>query len=142
MCARSKTITSKYGPNLSQMHRIYSCTSLTIVAADGIDADYRLRGFEGHTAPRDVTQDCDRLVTPETLVSVDPPREECPSNYNKRAWTFQERFLSRRKLEFRHGCIHRRCKELTLEEHELRGKVETYMYGDYPMISSKRAHLT
>jgi hypothetical protein len=74
---------------LSQMHRIYSWATFTIVAADGIDASYGLRGFEGSTAPRKVAQEFVRLATSETMVSTEMPSElDCPSNYGKRAWTF------------------------------------------------------
>jgi hypothetical protein len=42
---------------LSQMNRIYSGASFTIVATDRIDASYGLRGFQGLTAPWNVRQD-------------------------------------------------------------------------------------
>jgi hypothetical protein len=114
---------------LGQMHRIYSCATFTIIASDGVDASYRLRGLEGFTAPRKVAQETVRLPTSETFLSEVASDKDCPSNYNKRAWTFQERFLPRRQLKFERGLVHWRCKEHKRKEDQSSAVVELVVYG-------------
>ncbi|KAF2134464.1 HET-domain-containing protein [Dothidotthia symphoricarpi CBS 119687] len=99
---------------LGQMHRIYACASFTIIAADGVDANYGLRGFKGLTAPRKVWQTPIQLAGLEQIMTAVPTREfreaHGPSSYYERAWTYQENLFSKRRLIFENGIIQWRCQ--------------------------------
>ncbi|KAM0188824.1 hypothetical protein ACHAPA_000404 [Fusarium lateritium] len=97
---------------LSTMHRIYATSFLTIVAADGKDAEYGLRGLAGISSRRDVNQNVLPLSRGESVasmglscVSQGPPG----LNYHQRMWTAQEYDFSKRRLLFQDGQIKWDC---------------------------------
>ena len=104
---------------LSQMHRIYACASFTIIAVDGVDANYGLRGFRDLTCPRTLTQKQEpfQLAASEQIMKDirsqrewDCERWPIPSDYHNRAWTFQETLFSKRQLLFENGSVRWRCQ--------------------------------
>lgn len=54
--------------HLEHMHAIYANSYMTIVAADGLDAEYRLRGIQGIATPRATTQIFHELGNGENLL--------------------------------------------------------------------------
>lgn len=112
---------------LRQMDKIYGNAYLTVVAASGDNADCGLPG---------ISDDCPRAVT-QTVVSYGENRrfaisqppfanqlsqnhndgpEDKQCTWNRRAWTLQERLLSRRKLVFLQDSVHFNCHSMTWSE--------------------------
>ncbi|KAE9982747.1 hypothetical protein BLS_005489 [Venturia inaequalis] len=96
------------------MGAYYANAIVTIVAADGEDADYGLRGFEGLSQKRDL--DLDALAVDfgkeYKLVNTDIGYGEgkwACSPYFKRAWVFQEYNFSKRRLVFHNQMVRWEC---------------------------------
>lgn len=94
---------------LRLMGAIYATAKLTIVASDGDAADGIL-GLKGISSPRRF----DQKVTPvfesdKVIFRRHSIFESGASPYFDRGWTFQEFFLSQRRLIFADGQIHWHC---------------------------------
>ncbi|RFN47470.1 het-domain-containing protein [Fusarium flagelliforme] len=100
------------GHELKQMHRIYASSFLTIIAKDGRDADYGLRGLYGISTARSVKQSIIPLARNErlSLMQTEYPLPT-PSiyDYTERMWTCQEQVFSTRCLTFESGYIAWQC---------------------------------
>lgn len=94
--------------NSRVMDLIYGNALMTICAADGIDLSIGLRAMHPneHEAPQ-ISADC----TPEVRLMVSRPPEIGirASEWNTRAWTFQERLLSKRCLISTEGRVYFQC---------------------------------
>jgi hypothetical protein len=98
---------------LEAMASIYANSFITIIAAEGNDDTFGLRGIVTNGLPRaspfhqfDFAPEC-RLITNPPLVT---------SRYRTRGWTFQEEILSPRKLEFSSGTVVWKCRRTSREE--------------------------
>ena len=100
---------------LKAMASIYANAYLTIVAYDGDDDNYGLRGVGKGSEPRECTLQEFKFASDCHLVSrwSHTSREFA---YPTRGWTFQEREVSRRQLTFQHGVVSWGCKLWTWEE--------------------------
>ncbi|KAK4177797.1 heterokaryon incompatibility protein-domain-containing protein [Triangularia setosa] len=94
---------------IASMASIYANSQFTIIAADGADADSGLHGVSSSrkfpTLPvLELAPGCHMRPGPET--------EEARlfTTWHSRAWTFQERLLSRRSLIFFRGSVIWQCK--------------------------------
>ncbi|KAM5373308.1 hypothetical protein ACJZ2D_007137 [Fusarium nematophilum] len=100
------------GHELKHMHRIYATSFLTIIAADGQDAEHGLLGLEGISSPRTTNQLVLPLAGDERIAFMrsDYSRRE-PSifDYDERMWTFQEKVFAKRRLTFGSGYVTWRC---------------------------------
>lgn len=97
---------------VSQMDKIYSGASLTIVAASGLDVWAGLPGLHYNTRTvRDIYQNLGSVELlarwPESSYPVSLP-PQWP--WNQRAWTFQEQVLSNRLLIFTESELLWECK--------------------------------
>jgi hypothetical protein len=95
---------------LRMMDRIYSCASLTIVAAAGSHADAGIPGLQPETRSR--KQHIARISDDLTLVALHPDtyRSAAATTWNTRGWTYQERLLSKRCLfSFPDGSVSFQC---------------------------------
>lgn len=81
-----------------QMASIYTHASVTIVAADGADADHGLRGV-GQSSRSNFSQPS-LCFAPSAQIAIRPAQSFAPSAklYFHRGWTFQEFYLSKRLL--------------------------------------------
>ncbi|KAI0526516.1 heterokaryon incompatibility protein-domain-containing protein [Xylaria bambusicola] len=100
--------------NAYNMDLIYGNAVLTICAADG-DASSGLRAMrpENHNLNqpwRKVMRGLDLMVTRPPEIHI---RQ---SAWNERAWTFQERLLSRRCLIFTNGRVYFQCRSTGMSE--------------------------
>ena len=104
---------------IDDMAAIYSNSYLTVCAADGIDSNSGLRGVPNCSQPRDVKQNVltfnNGAMTSSWVMHIMGEA----SVYHKRAWTFQEHFLSGRTLLFRDRGLGWVCQELISEEQHL-----------------------
>jgi hypothetical protein len=87
---------------LLNMSAIYANATITIVAAQGNDANYGLRGLSGCSKARRF----DKPVYSVGLARISAPAQSRvgypnrPSSWRTRGWTLQEQLFSRRKLIF------------------------------------------
>lgn len=113
---------------IMQMHAIYAGASITIVAAQGNDADFGLPGLPGGSRPRELVQDyldiADGQILHERIFPLDTD-EEAP--WYDRGWTFQELVFSRNLLIFQHDSVRWECSSSSwyedVEGEENRGQV-------------------
>jgi hypothetical protein len=101
------------GAEISRMAEIYASSIITLVATEG-SGDEPLLGLRGSSPPRGLDQRVlpfaagERLVeTRETLGASTLP---FGATYFTRGWTFQEYFLSKRRLVFRDRSAHWECQ--------------------------------
>jgi len=92
---------------IAQMASVYQQASLTIVALGGKDASAGLTGFRPHSRLNEGVEIapgvllCSRTRKLSDIISK--------STYNTRAWTYQERLLSRRCLFFTEEQVYFQC---------------------------------
>ncbi|CAI0641887.1 unnamed protein product [Colletotrichum noveboracense] len=100
--------------NAFNMDLIYGNAALTICAADG-DASIGLRAMRPSTRN---TKQYKRMINPHLELMVTRPPEIYirSSEWNDRAWTFQERLLSRRCLIFTNGRVYFQCRSTGMSE--------------------------
>ncbi|KPM41503.1 hypothetical protein AK830_g5101 [Neonectria ditissima] len=77
---------------IRKMGAIYSNAYVTIIAANGRDANHGLHGIDGVTAPRCISSTFDQ----DYVHSL----QSHSTRWHDRGWTFQELFFSRRKIFF------------------------------------------
>jgi hypothetical protein len=105
---------------LSQMGEIYSHAFLTIVAAAGPRADSGLPGVR--PGSRNVSRsslNLDKLCLTTVIDKGDDFGSISQTDWSTRAWTMQEKLLSRRRLIFTKEQVYWRCRTSTWRE-ELR----------------------
>ncbi|KAI1454819.1 HET-domain-containing protein [Annulohypoxylon moriforme] len=98
--------------NSQAMHLIYGNSTLTICAAEGGDAR------EGLLALDEAPQQMTATIAQGTNLILHRPSEASieTTNWNKRAWTFQERLLSKRCLIFTEKKIYFQCRSTSMSE--------------------------
>lgn len=99
--------------NLSIMHRIYSRSTLCLVAYAGTDANHGLRGIDGISVPRWAEQIDLDIACGERLSYFNKPRlhrADEGKTYNERGWTYQEFAFAKRRLIFTDGPLRWICK--------------------------------
>lgn len=98
---------------LDQMAAIYANSAATLVAAEGKDANYGLRGIPQVTAPvkRAINQHAIKAGDQDTFVQRlwDSTWMSNTGHYFDRAWTFQEFVYSKRRIIFQFGCTRWAC---------------------------------
>ncbi len=106
--------------DLLQMAAIYASASITIVAADGLDATYGLRGIQKVSDPveRKLNQHIIPVGRQHFVVRTFPPKNERDEHhpddgYYSRAWTFQEYFFSKRHIVFEKNSVLWTCCSTT-----------------------------
>lgn len=97
---------------IEQMDRIFGHAALTIVAADGVDAAAGLTGISTK-APR--TQIA-REIQPNVNVLLAVQYNSSLGKWDTRAWTLQEKLLSKRMLVFNSGYVSFHCRHGVLRE--------------------------
>ena len=104
-----------WGLNSRVMDLIYGNAVLTICAADGVDSSTPLKAMhpKAHDA-RQISLHCAPGV--QLMVSRPPEIGIRASKWNTRAWTFQERILSKRCLIFTEGRVYFQCLSTGMSE--------------------------
>jgi hypothetical protein len=117
--AQTQDDNAEFATELRRMHRIYSSASFTIVAADGSDANYGLRGLKGLSAPRNYSQVPIELSESEHMAIAHPSTRYLSRDrgaYHTRAWTFQEFQFSFRRLVFQNDAVEWHCQHSRMRE--------------------------
>ncbi|KAJ2901828.1 heterokaryon incompatibility protein [Zalerion maritima] len=99
---------------IKMMDRIYGNGVLNICAAAGSSARDGIPGSP-HTL-RDVVQPVARCASMELMVTTPVERRIEKTTWNTRAWTFQERMLSRRSIIVVEDCVFFQCRRATWSE--------------------------
>ncbi|KAI1495975.1 heterokaryon incompatibility protein-domain-containing protein [Biscogniauxia marginata] len=99
------------GKGIMAMDLVYEQSHFTIVAAGGIDANSGLPGVR--PGSRTASQQIMREVLPGVNLVLRHTVDDLlrASRYNSRGWTFQEYYLSRRKLIFINSTVYFKCHE-------------------------------
>jgi len=98
--------------NINAMASIYSQSYFTIVAADGSDPEFGLCGIGSDSGPRAFQEELrsDVLAFEDLEFLLDGCAAESNQAWHSRAWTYQERLVSRRCLVFNRGMVQLRCQ--------------------------------
>ena len=110
--------------NASVMDLIYSNAILTICAADGANSKTGLEAYKATSIAKDqhptssAKYQNTAVCAPGVRLMVSHLAETSIRNsaWNSRAWTFQERLLSRRCLIFAEGRVFFQCRATTMSE--------------------------
>ncbi|KUJ11314.1 HET-domain-containing protein [Mollisia scopiformis] len=96
---------------IDNMASIFANSHLTIIAEDGDDANYGLRGLRGISKPRNFVQKVHKLTSRLQVVAVSlfDDRLRTPSRWGTRGWTFQEDVFSTRRLRFHRDMVQWEC---------------------------------
>ncbi|KAI1050774.1 hypothetical protein LB507_009333 [Fusarium sp. FIESC RH6] len=124
---------------LKSMHQIYATSFLTIIAVDGEDAEYGLRGLRGISEAREVNHVILPLSGGEKIAWIEDPHEDdrhkSELSYHERMWTSQEFDFSKRRLIFKDGQVKWECNcSAWSEDHIYQPEKETpfdVVFGRY-----------
>lgn len=103
---------------IHNMASIYANASVTIVAGQGENADFGLRGIRGVSEPRRLPDEVHTLRGGTQVLSHGDGwfSQLMPTKYSYRAWTFQEYLFSRRKIIFKDDSVYWECGTKSWEE--------------------------
>ncbi|KAI1269547.1 heterokaryon incompatibility protein-domain-containing protein [Xylariaceae sp. FL1019] len=106
------------GTGITAMDLVYEQAHFTIIAGSGTDADSGLPGVRANsrTSSHQITSE----VMPGVNLVLRHTMEDilAKSEYHHRGWTFQEYYLSRRRVLFIDDTIYFKCHEKTWQELE------------------------
>ncbi|KAI5920482.1 heterokaryon incompatibility protein-domain-containing protein [Camillea tinctor] len=104
--------------NANAMHLIYRNAAVTICSADGQDAHAGLVAMrKDNEAGQKASQEIFTCAEGVHLILHKPPEMSiAASHWNNRAWTFQERLLSKRCVIFADGKIYFQCRSTSMSE--------------------------
>ncbi|KAI0161463.1 heterokaryon incompatibility protein-domain-containing protein [Xylariaceae sp. FL1272] len=106
------------GIGITAMDLVYEQAHFTIIAGSGTDADSGLPGVRAHSriSSHQITSE----VMPGVNLVLRHTMEDilAKSEYHHRGWTFQEYYLSRRKILFIDDTIYFKCHEKSWQELE------------------------
>lgn len=102
---------------LNQMAAIYANSTLTIIAAEGEDAEFGLPGLKGISKPREMKERWIDFGEKEKVIrSMFPWFHLAQTPYFKRGWTFQEYLFSKRRLIFEAQMVRWECSRCAWQE--------------------------
>jgi hypothetical protein len=113
--------------NISWMASIYANAYLTIVATEGADDEFELRGIEFESGPREFCP----FFQFEDVVLARESLYEHEQVWHSRAWAFQERAVSSRCLVFYSGTVKWECQKCEYHEH-LKSSTQFTDQKEYP----------
>ncbi|KIW95025.1 uncharacterized protein Z519_03606 [Cladophialophora bantiana CBS 173.52] len=112
LCVVQKTRSFKL--NCDYMDSIYGHAIATICAADGEDSSVGLKAMHPELGrEKQIKEQCEDVLL---MISHPPETRIRNSVWNSRAWTFQERLLSRRCLVFSEGRVYFQCRSTGMSE--------------------------
>ncbi|KAK4198322.1 heterokaryon incompatibility protein-domain-containing protein [Triangularia verruculosa] len=116
---------------IRDMAEIYGRALLTIVAADGDDADHGLRGIPGISKPRQLHPEF--RLSSKISIRVSHNMALGRTTWARRGWTWQELNFSQRRLTFVDGSVRWRCsRSFHLEDNVPDADFNTDQDGDLP----------
>ncbi|KAJ5738205.1 HET-domain-containing protein [Penicillium malachiteum] len=136
--------TTEAREQIATMDRVYGSALLTIVAAQGDNANSGLRGVqrnEFHTQtpslPRDIRQSSAEMKDGAHIIApFDSTQHLSWTSWNSRAWTFQEKLMSKRLLVFAGDEVVWYCRKMTCRE-DMRAEDSGYITEPLESLSLK-----
>ncbi|KAK1081767.1 hypothetical protein LTR33_004416 [Friedmanniomyces endolithicus] len=136
---------------IANMDRVYGSALFTIVAADGEHADVGLCGVRNEVfvdagdegTPRHIVQPTASLKNDLTVIAPFERSRATPisrRNWESRAWTFQERHLSRRMLFFGNNEMVWHCRGMVARE-DMPVEQSGYEHPTLDWLALKPQHL-
>ncbi|KAH8892584.1 HET-domain-containing protein [Thozetella sp. PMI_491] len=111
---------------INNMHAIYANATLTIIAADGVDADAGLKGIRELSSPLPRDNPCIFVWPDGTTLNWPGSSGLASSLWNERGWTFQEYLFSQKRLIFVADSVRWECRSGCFwEEHTNEGILPT-----------------
>jgi len=99
---------SERDTQISQMDKIYKNAVVTIVAADGTNANSPLKGVSTERQIDQVVSE----IRPKVNVLIPVPTAKSLAPWENRAWTLQEKLLSNRLIVFSGGYMIWHCRDV------------------------------
>ncbi|KIN08923.1 hypothetical protein OIDMADRAFT_153536 [Oidiodendron maius Zn] len=93
---------------IQNMASIFANATVTIIAMQGANANYGLRGLRGISKPRNLVQDIFTLGEGSSITTTQQQNED-QNPWSQRGWTFQEQIFSRRQLVFSADRVQWKC---------------------------------
>jgi hypothetical protein len=124
---------SEKDTQIGQMDKIYATAVVTIVAADGRNANAPLKGVSTERQIDQVVSE----VRNEVNVLIPIPTGKCLTPWETRAWTLQEKLLSNRLIVFSGGYMIWHCREVVHFE-DMTAKDAVAILGShlgYPLLN-------
>ncbi|PMD34955.1 heterokaryon incompatibility, partial [Hyaloscypha variabilis F] len=84
---------------IQSMASIFANATVTIIAMQGADANYGLRGLRDISEPRNYVQDVFKFEKGSSVITT-KQQDEDQSPWSQRGWTLQEQIFARRQLVF------------------------------------------
>ena len=118
--------------NAENMDLIYGNAAFTICAADGSNSNAGLLALSA----KEKDQPRHAWITPEVKVKVLKSSETVinASEWNKRAWTFQERILSQRCVIFTARRLYFHCRQTSWSQDDNPGEAENGMASSWRVL--------
>lgn len=129
---------------INKMAAIYANASVTIIAAEGDDANGGLNGLRGISTQRLARQTVHCLSKHSRIVESFTPKVSWKSpKWYTRAWTFQEALFSRRKLYFERGWVQWECNGAVWTEiGRAPGSLSHYFHKTVPNLDQLNTIIT
>ena len=93
---------------IKNMASIFANATVTIIAMQGADANYGLRGLRDISEPRNLVQEIFTLEKGSRVISTQE-QNEAQNPWSQRGWTFQEQVFSGRQLVFSADRVQWNC---------------------------------
>lgn len=93
---------------IKNMASIFTNATVTIIAMQGADANYGLRGLRDISEPRNLVQEVFTLEKGSSVISTQQ-QNEGRNPWSQRGWTFQEQIFARRQLVFSADRVQWNC---------------------------------
>jgi hypothetical protein len=94
---------------INGMASIFANANLTIIAEQGRNAEFGLRGLRGASRPRNRPQRVFKLENGSEIIETGCFDYKGPSLWSQRGWTYQENVFSRRRLIFDNETVKWKC---------------------------------
>jgi hypothetical protein len=94
---------------ITNMASIFTNATVTIIAKQGKDVNYGLRGLRGISHPRDFPQNIFEIEPGFSISQCRDMQNYGTPQWSKRGWTYQEELFSKRKLIFFYDSIQWKC---------------------------------
>ncbi|PMD40949.1 HET-domain-containing protein [Hyaloscypha variabilis F] len=114
---------------INKMASIFAGASITIIASQGEDANYGLRGLHSISQPRNLNQDIFALTKGYNIVNT-RKKSKTPCVWANRGWTYQESLLARRRLCFGYDGIDWDCRCSSFHEDARANPGSKLLYRD------------
>lgn len=109
LCIVQDDDTASKEEQFNKMAAIFAKADVTIIAEEGPNSFYGLRGLHGVSRPSNLPQRVYELQKGLKIIESRRPKRVGQSIWNQRGWTFQEHLFSNRRIIFYEGTVRWEC---------------------------------